>query len=182
MNMEKHRTVCGGFIGIPTRVLHHLQAHPDVIVHLSNAISKIHLPSDRKKIECEVEMGCIVGRGGVVKTNALKIDDLALFALRTNRKFPSRVAPSGQVGTESSTIVIIAKPSFAEGQYELITAWIGSLAKKEPWDPSILSQDEFEDCLHFWSTTALVFDPATMGTVSENSWRKVLALANPKFG
>jgi hypothetical protein len=126
-------------------------------------------------------MGCVIGCGGVVKTDPIKISDRALFATRSNRKFASRVAPAGAVGTESTTIVVIAKPAAAEAHYELITAWIGILAKKEPWDSSIASQDEFDDCLQFWSTTALVFDPATMGAVSESSWEEILTCAGPNF-
>jgi hypothetical protein len=181
MNLEAHQTACGGVITIPQRVQSHLQAHPDVLAHLPQAICKIQLPSDRKKIEREVQMGCVVGRGGIVKTSAIQIGDRTSFAVRANRKYPSRVAPPGVVGAESTTIVIIAKPTPTKGRYELITAWVGILARKEPWDPTIASQDEFNDCLHFWRTTALVFDPATMSPAAESSWGETLAIAESNW-
>ena len=181
LKIDEHKTACNRHIVVPSRVQDHLQAHPDVIKYLPEAIAKIQLPRDNKKIECEVQMGRVIGQAGVVKTSVLGLDDLAMFALRTNRKFPSRIAPPGVAGTDATSIVVIAKPHHSEDYYELITAWVGLLAKKEPWDSSIVGQAEFDDCLRFWSTTALVFDPTTMGPVSEKSWREVLVSAKSKF-
>jgi hypothetical protein len=126
-------------------------------------------------------MGYVVGRAGVVKTDAVRLEDHASFAVRKGRTFPSRVASPGAIGTESTTVVVIAKPVAAEAHYELITAWIGVLAAKEPWDPSISSQEEFKACLRFWSTTALVFDPTVIGPVRNSCWQEVLTLSESRF-
>lgn len=182
MKLSKYKTACNGYLTISARVQSHLLAHPDVIARLPEAASKLHLPSDGMKLECEVPMGRVIGLAGVVTTPPIQTHDRALFALRNNRKFPSRVAPLGAVGDESSTVVLIAKPGIHQGQYELITAWVGALARKEPWDPHISSREEFEDCLRFWSTTALVFNAATMAPAVESNWAEVLASAGVEAG
>ncbi|WP_139143394.1 hypothetical protein [Janthinobacterium sp. HH104] len=182
MKLGKYKTACGGYLSISARVQSHLLAHPDVITHLPEAASKLHLPSDGMKLECEVPMGRVIGRSGVVTTHPIQTHHRALFALRNNRKFPSRVAAPGAVGNDSTTVVVIAKPRAGQGEYELITAWVGALARKEPWDPHISTGEEFEDCLRFWSTTALVFDAATMAPAVESNWAEVLASAGVMAG
>jgi hypothetical protein len=181
MNLEKYSTACGSSITVSAHVQRHLQAHPDVIEHLSEAIRKIQLPGERSDIACEVQMGRVVGNCGLVKTGTLKITDAASFAVRTNRRFPSRIAPQGVAGSASSTIVVIAKPAIAGDHYELITAWVGIIAKKEPWDANIIDQNEFNECLYFWSTTALVHDPLTMGPLLESSWKEILTQSKSRF-
>lgn len=181
MSLEKYSTACGGSITVSAHVQRHLQAHPDVIEHLPEAIRKMQLPDERREITCEVPMGRVVGNCGLVKTSPLKITDSASFAVRTNRRFPSRITLQGGVGSESSTIVVIAKPATSGDHYELITAWVGILAKREPWDASIIDQNEFNECLDFWSTTALVYDPLTMGAVLESSWKEILTQSKSRF-
>lgn len=179
--MNQYRTACGGTIQIPQQVQHHLIAHANVVEHLHTAIGKIHLPVVQKKFEGEIDMGRLIGRSGIVKTAALQIGERTLFSLRANRKLPSRVANVGEFGEETSKIVVIARPSLIEKQYDLITSWIGVLARKEPWDGSIAEPREFQECLNFWSTTALVYDPAVMGPVFESSWKDVLTLGKCRF-
>lgn len=179
--MNQYKTACNGTINISQQAKHHLDAHPNVVKHLHGAIGTMHLPILRKKVECEIDMGRIIGRAGVVKTAPLQIGERARFALRANRKLPSRVANVGELGEETSRIVVIARPNHIESQYDLITAWIGTLAKKEPWDGSIAEPGEFQECLNFWSSTALVYDPAIMGPVFESSWKDILSLGKSRF-
>jgi len=179
--MNQFTTACGGTINIPQQAKNHLEAHPNVLEHLHEAIAKIHLPVARKKIECEIDLERLIGRSGVVKTVPLQNGERARFALRANRKQPSRVADAGDVGDETSRIVVIARPSHVGAQYDLITAWIGTLARKEPWDASISERKEFIECSNYWSSTALVYDPATMGPVFESSWAEVLSLGKSRF-
>lgn len=179
--MNQYRTACNGAINISQQAKHHLDAHPNVVEHLHAAIGKIHLPIHRKKFETEIDMGTFIGRAGVVKTAPIQIEDRALFALRTNRKLPSRVANAGELGDKTSRIVVVARPSLMENQYDLITAWIGTLAKKEPWDGSISERGDFHESLRFWSSTALVYDPAVMRPVFESSWKEVLMHGKCRF-
>ena len=179
--MNQFKTACNGTINIPQQAKNHLSAHPDVEEHLHAAIGKLHLPIRQKKFESEIDMGRIVGRAGVVKTAPIQIGERALFALRANRKLPSRVANVDELGAETSRIVVVARPSLIENQYDLITAWIGTLARKEPWDGSIAERREFQECLSFWGSAELVYDPANMGPVFESSWKEVLTLGRSRF-
>lgn len=179
--MIQHKTKCNGVVNVPSQVEQHLNAHPNVVEHLSAAIGKIRLPTSQKKFECEIEMDRIIGRAGIVKTGPLQIGERALFSLRANRKLPSRVANVGKLGEETSRIVVVARPSLIENQYDLITAWIGTLARKEPWDRNISGRREFENCVNFWCCSALVYDPALMGPVFESSWRDILSLGKSRF-
>jgi hypothetical protein len=180
-SMNQYKTACNGTINIPQQAKRHLDAHPNVVEHLHAAIGKIHLPILRKKFECEIDMGSIIGRAGVVKTAPIQIGDRAVFALRTNRKLPSRVANVGELGEKTSRIVVVARPSPIGDQYDLVTAWIGTLARKEPWDGSIAERREFQESLSFWSSTALVYDPAIMEPVFESSWKEILSLGKSRF-
>ena len=179
--MNQYKTACGGTINIPHQAQQHLIAHPDVLAHLHAAISQLHLPRLPRKIEEEIDVGQIIGRSGVVKTAPLQMEEKALFSFRTTRKLPSRVAKVCDYGQETSKIVIIARPSSIENQYDLITSSVGTLAKKEPWDKSIVEKVEFQECLSFWCVTALVYDPTIMGPVFESSWQDVLTLGKSRF-
>lgn len=179
--MIQYKTACGGTINLSHQAQVHLNAHPDVLTHLHAAIGQLHLPTTPRKIEEEIDIGQIIGRSGVIKTEPLQIGERALFSLRMNRTVPSRVAKVGELGEETSKIVVVARPSRTENQYDLITSWIGTLAKKEPWDKSIADGTEFEECLGFWRTTALVYDPRIMGPAIESSWKDVLVLAKCRF-
>jgi hypothetical protein len=173
--MTTYKTRCGGTIHISPRAKNHLQAHPEVLDLLQSAIKKISLPTIDQNYEGEIDLGRVIGRSGVVNTTLLGLEDQALFACRRNRAMPSRVAPAGKVGEETTKIVVLARASGKGKHYELITSWIGTLAKKEPWDRSITSPEEFRECLAFWSSHALVHDPDVMGPAFESSWSEVLS-------
>jgi hypothetical protein len=179
--MTQYETACGGVINIPLQAQYHLVAHPDVVEYLSVAIGKIRLPIVQKKFDEEIEMGQLIGRSGVVNNAPLQIGQRALFSLRTNRKLSSRVANVGELGDETSKIVVIARPSLIVGQYDLITSWIGTLARKEPWDGTITERREFQECLRYWSSTALVYDPTVMGPAFESSWKEILTFGKCRF-
>lgn len=179
--MNNYETKCGGKINVTHQGWNHLKAHPDVLVHLEEAISKIRLPATPQKIEFEVDMGRIVGRQGIIETAPVDAKERTLFAIRANRKLPSRVASMNTAGSETTRMVVIAKPGRIKNHYHLITSWIGTFAKKEPWDSTIATRSQFEECLNFWSSIALVYQPDVMGPVFESSWTDVLALAESPF-
>lgn len=179
--MKQYKTACGGTINISNQAASHLAAHSNVLDHLERAINSLQLPASPEKFEREIDMGRPIGRSGIVRTTPLDLDGRATFALRKNRKFPSRVAAVGELGDETSGIVVIARPSLVASRYELITAWVGALARKEPWDATISNQDDFNECLSFWSSTALVYEAETMGLVFESSWREVLSQSRCRF-
>ena len=171
---NKYRTACGGFILISQKAEDHLKAHPEVREIIHEAIGQIKLPSTGL-LSTEVELGRVIGKKTRVDTPLCDLDNKILFARRIGRDKPSRVAPSGSVGEDSTKIVVLARPSRSESRtYDLLTSWIGLLARKEPWDKSITNHEEFQECLGFWCSNALIHDPAVMGDIFESTWRDVL--------
>lgn len=169
---RKLRTACGGFILIPPKVEDHLKAHPEVSKILPEAISRIKLPS-AGFLSIEVELGRVIGKKTRVDTPLCDVDSKILFAKRIDRDKPSRAAPSGSVSEDTTKIVVLARPSDSR-TYILVSSWIGLLARKEPWDKTIANHEEFQECLGFWCSNALIHDPAVMGDIFESTWRDVL--------
>ena len=171
--MRKFKTACGGTIVVPRKVEDHLVAHPEVRDILPEAIGRVVLPSGGAFLSAEVEMGSVVGRSGCVQTSPISPSERSLFAQRVGRERPSRVMVGE--GEETTKVVVLAFASRGEaGVYVLVTSWVGSLARKEPWDPTIRSQAEHQESLDFWCSHALVWDPAVMSAPFESSWQEVL--------
>jgi hypothetical protein len=169
---RKLRTACGGFILIPPKVEDHLKAHPEVNKILPEAIGRIKLPSTGF-LSKEVELGRVIGKKTRVVTPLCDVDSKILFTQRIDRDKPSRVAPIGSVCEDTTKIVVLARPSDPR-TYILVSSWIGLLARKEPWDKTIANQEEFQECLEFWCSNALIHDTAVMGNIFESTWRDVL--------
>jgi len=171
--MRKFKTADGGTILVSPKAEDHLRAHPEVDGILGEAIAKVRLPQDGAFLSEEVEMERIVGRSGCVQTPPIRPSDRSLFAQRIGRERPSRVVMDE--GEETTKVVVLAFASRGEaGTYVLVTSWVGSLARKEPWDPMIRSQAEREETLVFWRSHALVWDPAVMSEPFESTWDDVL--------
>jgi hypothetical protein len=150
-----------------------LVAHPEVRGLLLEAIGRVVLPRDGAFLSTEVEMGRIVGRSGCVSTPPIDPSERSLFAQRIGRERPSRVI-LGE-GEETTKVVVLAFASRGEaGTYVLATSWVGGLAAKEPWDPMIRSQGEYQGSLGFWCSHALVWDSAVMSAPFESTWDDVL--------
>jgi hypothetical protein len=101
---KAYRTACGATVEMTERSRQHLDAHPDVLDILHEAISKIHL-RNRPHQEIEVDLGRIVGISTCIKTTAIRDDEQAQFALRKGRHFPSRVI-TGVTGSPTSKAVV----------------------------------------------------------------------------
>lgn len=173
--MRKFKTACGGVIVIPRKAEDHLVAHPEVRNLLSEAIGRVALPRNGNGafLSTEVEMGRVVGLSGCVQTLSVGMNDRTVFALRVGRDRPSRVIVGE--GEETTKVVVLAFPERGEADtYVLVTSWVGSLAPKEPWDPNIRNDAEYQECLRFWCSHALVWDPAVMSEPFESSWAEVL--------
>lgn len=170
---QKIRTACGSIIEITTSTVKHLEAHPETAAIIVDAIRKARI-GNRPFAEVEVDMGRVVGRKTRVSTIPQSPDEPMVFAFRTGREFPSRVAPDVTHGDETSSVVLIAK-RLGNGYYKLVTSWVGNLAEKEPWDPGIRGREHYDRCLKFWCRHALIHNPEIMGPVFESTWNEILA-------
>ncbi len=169
---DQYRGACGSIVTIPEKARRHLEAHPKVIQLLPEAIRKTWV-SQSSTPEIEVDMGRIIGRTNLVDMSVANPSTPMQFALRKGRYLPSRVTNEVAVGQETHKLVLVARKQHSR-TYQLVTSWIGSLARKEPWDHSIRSEHEFEECLGFWCSKALLYDPETMGPMFESTWTEVL--------
>ena len=179
--MTTYKTRCGGIMHITQKAKSHLQAHPEVLSFLQNGIERISLPKDGQKYEGEIDFGRVIGRSGLTRTSPLGVGNQADFTVRKGRTLPSRVVSTNQIGEETTKIVVVARPTFEEKHYELITSWMGPLAKKEPWDPSIKTIEEFRESLKFWTSFALVYKPQVMGPIWTSTCMKILNENNCRF-
>lgn len=160
-----------GTMVIPQTAKDHLQAHPEVLGLLPEALGRLDLPQGAFLV-AGIEMGRIVGRSGAIETTPIRPDEPAMFAQRIGRRKPSRVVV-GVLGPECSVVTVVARPSRDPGVYLLVTAFIGSPAPKEPWD-NFSSPDEAQAALDFWSRFALVHTPDVMGEPFTSTWKQVL--------
>lgn len=171
--MREFKTACGGLIIVPRKAEDHLVAHPEVRDLMPEAIGRVLLPRNGAFLSAEVETERIIGRSGCVSTPQITTSDRVLFAQRIGRDKPSRVIVGE--GEETTKAVILAFASRDKASpYVLVTSWVGSLAPKEPWDPNIRDDTERQECLRFWCTHALVWDPTVMSGHFESSWVDVL--------
>ncbi|GEM_PF-1008714 len=159
----------GGDIVVTPRTRQHMAAHLDVVPLLAEAIVLIDLPTDGKWLEVEVDLGRVIGRSGCVETAAIGMNDTASFAYREGRAMPSRIV-EGVEGPEVTTVVVIAK-YVSRGKYQLVTAWVGALGQREPWNAG---GPDFKDAMTFWQTHALIFDPSNMESPFESTWGTIL--------
>lgn len=151
----------------------HLSAHPDVYPLLSEAIATLSLPNDMGSVEREVCMGRTVGICTLVTTAPVQFDQETTFVYRKARRYPTRVVTDAQ-GTACDTITLsLIKKENSE--WHLITAYIGRLCPDEPYYVSDKNSPAFKDSVAFWSTHALVYDPAVAaGDIFRSSWKREL--------
>ena len=169
---DQFLAACGSRIEINERVLRHLEAHPEVMALLPEAICKIRLPPNAFA-EIEVGMNRVVGRTNLVATTFSHPSSSMQFAMRKGRNGPTRVTTEVSVGPEADKMVLVVKWQ-SPGIFQLVTSWIGGLAQKEPWDPSIQNERDFQRCLNFWCSNALLYDPELMEPVFRSSWTDAL--------
>lgn len=168
---SSYRTKCGGALVLPSKTKEHLVAHPEVGDMLEEVAGLIELPRDGSFLAREVDLGRVVGRSGCISAPAVGSEGEATFALRAGRRKPSRVAV-GAVGPEVSTMVVLAFAGKEPRTYVAITAYVGALAPKEPWDTA--PGKEREASLAFWSSHALVWDPGVMGQPIVSTWSAII--------
>lgn len=185
MNEPKYKknqpTACGRTIVVSWSSWNHIKdAHPDVLLCLTEAIGKASLPTDGSELEVTIDMGRPIGHSGLVRTLPVGYDEQTTFAVRNGRRGPSRVVVGGK-SPQVTTVGLIAMQAKGKNgdilpdKYFLISAWIGTAnTMPEPWDKSLEDDASKERAVQHWSTQAFVYDPATMGDVFMSSWHKIL--------
>ena len=174
-----YQTACGGAIHFNKETRAHLAVHQNVIEHVGEAITKISLTGKREeRLRQEIDLEYVVGRSSLLTTKAIDAHTPTYFARRKGRSGASRVVLN-ESPKETSIISIVAEP-IEEKRYNLLSAWYGKIAPREPWDSTLLTEPKaFEESLDFWCCHALVHEVDYMEDSFESTWQKVINNHNP---
>ena len=125
----------------------HAVSHATVLPLLGEALAQIH-SGQREDIVEETDLGRNVGDNIRVATSD---NDEVVYAQRPNRQGLTRFVKNRKP-EPCSTVTIILKRS-PDSNYVLVTAYIGTRAPAEPWDPKWAT----DESVPFWNTHALVW-------------------------
>jgi len=166
---------CGGFINLTDSLREHLEAHPEILDLIPEIVSKVNIPTDGCRLASQISLGRVVGKSSLINTKKIGLSDKTWFAMRKNRMKASRVIP-GETPLDTDIVTIVANP-VAENRYELVTAWFGVFAPKEPWDPYLADDlPAYEESIHFWCSHGLVYSSETMLEPFESNWENILKI------
>ena len=152
----------------------HLLAHQDVFSLIDEAWKKSGA-TPGQFFAASIDMGREVGLDACTPN-----DETAQFAFREGRSLPSRTTFG--TGIPTQLVTLIAAPSEDGEGFELITAWIGRLAPREPHDPACLANEALmTESVAFWERHALIL-PASVPTF-RSDWSTVVRMARnmPSF-
>lgn len=121
---------------------------------LGSALSIIDT-KDRGFIAEQVDFDRQVGEQTCVPVNK---NDEVVTVIRKNRSGPTPMVKNRESIPCDSVIVILSKDYDIENSYTLVTSFVGKHSPREPWDPSIETIEEQEECQKFWDTHALLFN------------------------
>jgi len=175
MNSQKniYKTNCGGNIIITVKVKSHLEVHPGILDLISEIASKVILPTDGCRLASQISLGRAVGQSSLINTKKIGLSETAWFAVRKNRMKASRVVPDA--GPADTDLVSIVANPIEKKSYELVTAWFGAMAPKEPWNPNLADDPAaYKESINFWCRHALVHDSAVMDEPFESAWHTIL--------
>ena len=173
MKSTSYKTGCGGSIILTEGVSNHLEAHSGILDLISEIASKVILPTDGSRLASQISLGRVVGQSSLINTKKIGLSEAAWFAVRKNRMKASRVVPDA--GPADTDLVSIVANPVEKDSYELVTAWFGAMAPKEPWDPDLADNSSaYEDSINFWCSHALVHDLAVMDEPFESTWEDIV--------
>ncbi len=145
-------TIRGSTFGYKTS---HFQQHKDVLEHLHKAlervISEIRLTPVGQTIKKTVDLHKIIGQSHCVELNG---DEEVYYAQRKGRRTLSKFVRGREAEDCSCITFVLAKSTI--NRYKILTAYIGYMSEREPLDPSISDENEFNRCKEFWEKHALV--------------------------
>jgi len=167
------KTGCGGSIHLTDSVKEHLEAHAGILGLIPEIVSRVTLPTDGSRLASQTSLGRVVGQSSLISTKKIGLSETAWFAIRKSRMKASLVVPNASpVDTD---LVSIVANLVEKNSYELVTAWYGEFAPKEPWDPDLADDlSAYEESINFWCRHALVYDPEVMDEPFESTWEDIV--------
>ena len=173
MKSTSFKTECGGSIHITGGIREHLEVHLGILDLIPEIASNVALPTDGCRLVSQISLGRVVGQSSLINTKKIGLSETAWFAIRKNRMKASRVVPDASP-VDTDMVSIVANP-VEKNSYELVTAWFGAMAPKEPWDPDLMDDPSaYEESINFWCRHALVHDLAVMDEPFESTWEDIV--------
>ena len=173
MDSTLFKTKCGGFMHLTTNVKKHLEAHAGILELIPEIASRVILPIDGSRLTCQISLERVVGQSSLIETRKIGLSETAWFAIRKNRMKASRVVPDA-APVDTEIVSIVADP-VEKNTYELVTAWVGAFAPKEPWDPDLADDPSaYKASINFWCNHALVHDPELMEQHFKSTWKNII--------
>jgi hypothetical protein len=133
----------------------HFYQHKDVLEYLHIALERVmhelRLLPVGSTIKKTVDLHRVIGQSHCVELNG---DEEIFYAQRKGRRTLSKFV-KGKEPIDSSSITFVLAKSTTQ-RYKILTAYIGYNSEREPDDPSISNEEEFNQCKQFWNNHALV--------------------------
>lgn len=133
----------------------HFNQHPNVLENIPEAIEKIvhELKSEKNGsfIKKTVDLGKVIGKREAIELNG---DEKIFYAQRIGRKTLTKFVSGVKAEDCSAITFVVSKVS--ENKFRIITAYIGYSAEKEPLDPAIKTEEEFNRAKKYWDKTAMI--------------------------
>lgn len=140
---------------------HQSHLHPGVALLLPEALARVHSAGREFLVE-EVDFGRLVGETVCVPTGP---GDQIVFVKRPRRFGHSRFVMNREPEPCPSVVLILkAADGQGDGDYVLVTAFVGHRPEPEPWDRNATAQSRA-----FWGSHALVWgsEPTIPGTETD---------------
>lgn len=129
----------------------HMQVHKDVYPFLHEAFA-MFTPTKETIQKTVIKFDRIIGATICVKTTP---EDEIVYARRKGRKWDSRMVKN-RTPTPTQELTIVVKRC-KNNIYRLLTAYVGGQSEREPEDINIRSNEEYDRCVEFWSSHALLY-------------------------
>ncbi len=133
----------------------HFKQHPAVLANIPEALEKVvdQLQSykDDSFIKKTVDLNKVIGKREAIE---LKGNEEVYYAQRMGRRTLTKFVRGVEAEDCSCITFIVSKVN--DKKFRLITAYIGYSAEKEPLDPAIKTEEEFNRAKEYWSKTAMI--------------------------
>jgi hypothetical protein len=134
----------------------HFHQHPEVFRYLTEALNMLldkgALDNLQGTLKTSVDFAEPIGTTDCIPTEP---EDEIFYAQRRGRKTFTRFVKNKQA-PECSTLTMVLAQGNKPNRINVITAYIGYQAEREPLDNSIKTQEEFARCVEFWKNHALI--------------------------
>ena len=110
---------------------------------------------DKERVEAQIEFDHIIGFDKCIEVGP---DDDVKMVYRKNRMGQTPMVIGISPEETNLLQIILKKDRFDQNKYILATTFLGKIAPREPWDKSIETEEERQECEEFWKTHALILD------------------------